>query len=139
MLLSPDHVVVVVSKWCCGYSYIIIHVKLHIKTPKTTIRICNSKTLWHWQQHKAIYMCIVQCSRAHNISSDSKLFIWSAFWNQIYPPSVKFTRWHVHYIMRSDIPPMRRLQDDMYIAFWDQIYPPTPTLRSSQDDMYIAF
>ena len=28
-----------------------------------------------------------------------------ALWDQIYPPDVKYTRWHVHCIMRSDIPP----------------------------------
>ena len=31
----------------------------------------------------------MECSRAHNVSSDSKLFRWSAFWDQIYPPSTR--------------------------------------------------
>ena len=90
----------------------------------------------------------MQCSRAHNISSDSKLFIWSAFLDQIYPPDMKCTRWHVHCILRSDIPPPPPLGDEVIkmqcisITHMHALYrfrhtPLPPGIWSAQDDMYM--
>ena len=69
---------------------------------------------WQWQQHKAIY--IVQCSRAHNVSSDSKLFRLSAFWDQIYPPGDEVKKmkciWitHMHTLYRFRHTPSKEMK-----------------------------